>query len=30
VTAGNSAAAEASFAKLNDLKKQGHEDFKKD
>ena len=30
VTAGNTAAAEASFAKLNDLKKKGHEDFKKD
>jgi hypothetical protein len=30
VTAGNTAAAEAAFAKLNDLKKKGHEDFKKD
>ena len=30
VTAGNTAAAKASFDKLNDLKKKGHEDFKKD
>jgi hypothetical protein len=30
VTAGNTAAAKASFDKLNELKKKGHEDFKKD
>ncbi len=30
LTAGNTAAAKASFDKLNDLKKKGHEDFKKD
>ena len=30
VNAGNTAAAKASFDKLNDLKKKGHEDFKKD
>ena len=30
VTAGNTTAAKASFDKLNELKKKGHEDFKKD
>ncbi len=30
VTAGNTADAKASFDKLNELKKKGHEDFKKD
>ena len=30
VNAGNTAAAKASFDKLNELKKKGHEDFKKD
>ena len=30
VNAGDTAAAKAAFDKLNDLKKKGHEDFKKD
>jgi hypothetical protein len=30
VTAGDAAAAKAAFDKLNDLKKKGHEDFKKE
>ena len=30
VTAGDTAAAKASFDKLNEMKKKGHEDFKKD
>ena len=30
VNAGNAAEAKASFDKLNDLKKKGHEEFKKD
>jgi superfamily I DNA and RNA helicase len=30
VNAGNAAAAKASFDKLNEMKKKGHEDFKKD
>jgi hypothetical protein len=30
VNAGNTAAAKAEFDKLNDLKKKGHEEFKKD